>query len=347
MAEGRGSRAGASGGRGSTPGLADVARRAGVSVGLVSRILNGDGTLRTRAETREQVLAAARELNYVPHGAARALRLARAGAIGLVVHDVSNPIHAEIIEGAQEALASSGQVLLLANARELADGGRAFDRLVGEGRIDGLLWQGGGFDFDTALAARASRTLPTLLVNSRPLAEVGSVRLQDERAAECAVEHLRELGHERIGFLGGRPGSDLSERRKAGYRTAMGTVDEAFVVEQEWDATAGYAAMGELLARGTRPTAVLAANIVLGTGALAAAREWGIRVPEEMSVVTIHDAWSAAHAWPPLTTVRLPLREMGRRAVELVLDEPGRPELVLTDPPPELLVRASTAPPAD
>jgi len=333
------------------PGLSTVAGHAGVSVSLVSRVLTGDKTLRVSPATRERVLAAARELKYVPHGAARALRLAKAGALGLVVHDVSNPIHAEVIRGAQAAAAASGQVLLLAEAPDLAANPAAFDRLLGDGRIDGLLWQGSGHDFDDELAARAAERMPTLLVNSRPRGGVPAIRLADEDAAGVAVDHLVGLGHRRIGYIGGRPGADLSERRLAGWTRALGrhgiAVRREWIAEREWDAAAGHAAMNQLLAEPDRPTAVFVANVVVCVGVLAALYEAGVRVPQDLSVVAVHDAWFVAHGAPPLTTVRLPLAAMGKRAVELVLDNDreSADEHVLTQPAPQLVVRRSTATP--
>jgi len=334
------------------PGLSAVAEHAGVSTSLVSRVLNGDPTLRVSAATRERVEAAARELKYVPHGAARALRLAKAGALGLVVHDVSNPIHAEVIRGAQAACAAADQVLLLAEAPDLAANPAAFDRLLGDGRIDGLLWQGSGYDFDDELPKRASERMPTLLVNSRSREGVPAVRLDDEAAAEVAVQHLIGLGHRDIGYVGGRPGSDLSVRRKAGWANALARHGLAarpeWAVERNWDPEAGHAAMNALLAAPDRPSAVFVANVVICVGALAAAREAGVRVPDELSVIALHDAWFVAHGAPPLTTVRLPLAAMGTRGVELALAGTSHPseEHLITEPAPRLLVRGSTAVPA-
>ncbi|MCG5214078.1 LacI family DNA-binding transcriptional regulator [Streptosporangium sp. KLBMP 9127] len=334
------------------PGLSAVAERAGVSVSLVSRILTGDATLRVRDDTRQRVIQAAEELKYVPHVSARALRLAKAGAIGLVVQDVSNPIHAEIIRGAQLATAAHGQVLLLADSPELASNAQAFDRLIGEGRIDGLLWQSSGLDFDDELASRAAGHLPTILVNNRPRAGVPGIRLADEEAAALAVEHLIELGHRDIGFVGGRAVTDISVRRLAGFREAMDRhglpIRPEWIIAQEWDAAAGHAAMTSLLACPRLPTAVFVANVVVAVGALAAAREHGVGVPGDLSMIAVHDAWFVEHGAPPLTTVLLPLRELGRRAVELVLgDDLDGPEggHLITDPPPRLVVRGSTGRP--
>ncbi|WP_158578518.1 LacI family DNA-binding transcriptional regulator [Spongiactinospora rosea] len=328
------------------PGLAAVAERAGVSVSLVSRILTGDPGLRVRETTRQRVLRAAADLAYVPHVSGRALRLAEAGAIGLVVRDVGNPVHAEIIHGARLATAARGQALLLA----AAPGPAAIDRLIGEGRVDGLLWLGCGLDDD--LAVRAAAHLPTLLAGDRPRAGVPGVRLADERAVASAVAHLAALGHRDIGFIGGDAAADVSVRRLAGFVAALRErglpVREEWIATGGWDAADGRAAMDALLARPARPTAVVVADVVMCLGALAAARERGVAVPAELSVVAVHDAWFAAHAAPPLTVVRLPLRDLGGRAAELIMsgDLDGPPGGHLIDGPPELVRRGSTAAPA-
>lgn len=335
-----------------SPGIADVAERANVSTALVSRILSGDKSLRTRESTRERVLSVAQELRYVPYGAARSLRLSQAGAIGLIVHDISNPIHAEIIQGAQAAVAQNEQVLLLAEARELASNASAFDRLLGEGRVDGLLWHGGGEVFDNELVVRAAEQLPTLLVNSQSRNGIPAVRLADTEATVIAMNHLLELGHERIAYIGGRPGTDLSERRRAGWSDTLEKnglrAHEEWMIEQEWDSAAGYDAMNRLLLVSDRPTAALVANVIICVGALAAAQEQNVRVPDDLSMITVHDAWFAAHSSPPLTTMRLPLWKMGKQAAELLLNSSDRKNLragaeyVIGDPSPELLSRGST-----
>ncbi|MFI9595057.1 LacI family DNA-binding transcriptional regulator [Nonomuraea sp. NPDC052265] len=334
------------------PGLSAVAERAGVSVSLVSRILTGDANLRVREETRQRVLRAAAELKYVPQVSGRALRLARSGAIGLVVQDVSNPIHAEIIRGAQLATAAHGQVLLLADSTELSSRPEAFDRLIGEGRVDGLLWQSSGFASEEELSSRAAKLLPTILVNNRPRAGVQGIRLADEEAAALAVRHLIELGHRDIGFVGGSGATDISIRRFEGFTRTMRAHDlpvrPEWTVFKEWDAAAGHAAMSELLAVPKRPTAVFVANVVVCVGALAAARENGLAVPGDLSLVALHDTWFVEHGAPPLTTVRLPLRDLGRQAAELIIaGDLGGPDdgFLLTEPPPELVVRASTGRP--
>ena len=338
-------------GRRRAVGLADVAERAGVSPSLVSRVLSGADKLRVRDDTRQRVLAAADELRYVPHHLARNLRASRAGALGYVVHDVSNPIYAEIIRGAQKAMNTAGSVLLLVDAETVADE-KALQQLAGGGRVDGLLWQmAGGAELDS-LVRVAARYVPVVLVNSRGESDISAVHLDDAAAARLAVGHLLELGHERIGYIGGLPGSDVSDRRRSAYRAILTEAGlrprPGWAVAGGWDPESGHRATAELLRVRPAVTAVLVANAVVATGAVNAVTEAGLRVPEDLSIVAVHDLWFAERLTPPLTVVRLPLAEMGKRAVELLLtDQPGDAAVSeeIVEPAPELVVRGSTAPP--
>lgn len=332
-------------------GLADVAERAGVSPSLVSRILSGAEKLRVREDTRQRVLAAADELRYVPHHLARNLRASRAGALGYVVHDVSNPIYAQIIRGAQKAMNAAGSVLLLVDAETVTDE-NALQQLAGGGRVDGLLWQmAAGTEFDS-LVRVAARYVPVVLVNSRGESDISGVHLDDAAAASLAIGHLLELGHERIGFVGGLAGSDVSDRRRAAYRSTLMDAGirprPGWAVAGGWDPESGHQATTELLSARSAVTAVLVANAVVATGAVNAAAEAGLRVPEDLSIVAVHDLWFAERLTPPLTVVRLPLAEMGKRAVELLLSDQAGDAAVteeIIEPAPELVVRGSTAPP--
>ena len=333
------------------PGLADVAARAGVSASLVSRVVRGDETIRVRDETRARVLAAAEELGYVPHLLARNLRTSRAGALGLVVHDVSNPIYAEIIRGAQRAVGRAESVLLLVDAEAITDQA-ALVKIAGGGRVDGLLWQmAGQAELDSWVMA-AARYVPVVLVNSRAEGDLPGVHLDDAGAVHLAMRHLLDLGHERIGFVAGARGLDVAERRRTAYRECLDTAGirrrAGWEVDGGWDPGSGHDATTRLLAASPTVTAVLVTNALVATGAVTAAYEAGLGVPDDLSVVAIHDLWFAERLTPPLTVVRLPLQEMGERAVDLLLTEDGsgRPaDVTITAPCAELVERASTAPP--
>jgi LacI family transcriptional regulator len=327
----------------------DVARQAGVTPAVVSRVLNRDPKLQIRAETRDRVLAAARTLDYTPSHAARALRHSRSNALGLAVHDMANPLYGEIILGAQKAAADAGHVLLLADIDGLARGDEPFRRAVHGGAIDGLLLQRAGTPSDRQIIRTASARIPTVLLNDRS-ASLASVALDDVAGARVATQHLLDLGHRRIGHLK-IGGTQRSGRRVRGWREALAKagapVNADWLVDGGHTVDSGHLGMRELLDRPDRPTAVVVGNVLAAIGALTAARDAGVAVPRELSVVAFHDVLYAAHLVPPLTTVAMPLRELGAAAVALLLErlDGGEPRhVVVRHPLPVLIERGSTAP---
>jgi DNA-binding LacI/PurR family transcriptional regulator len=200
--------------------LADVARIAGVGNSVASRVLNGDATLSVRPETRERILTAARDLNYRPNAFARGLKLARTMTLGLVIPNLAYPVNAEIIRGAERRAVAAGYVVLLADSEEFLEAGVAFERLLGERRVDGLLIASASTD-EALVRALAGAGLPFVLVNRR-VARVGpTVTVDDVQGMKIAVEYLIALGHRRIGYIGGPGHADTARRRLMGFRTAM------------------------------------------------------------------------------------------------------------------------------
>ncbi|MEV6231463.1 LacI family DNA-binding transcriptional regulator [Saccharopolyspora shandongensis] len=329
--------------------MSDVARIAGVSQAVVSRLLRGDETLRIREETRNRVLEVAAQLRYTPNEVARALRRAESGILGMAVHDTSNPVYSEIMAGAQEEASASGYALLLADADELARSDRTFERIVRGNRIDGLLLQRGSSTADETIAKIAATRLPLLLVNDRTRGEIGSVALDDDDATYLATRHLVELGHTAIAHLKlGNPKA-RSEARTRGWRRALheAGLPDGPQLRGGHTPEEGAAALPRLLASGAAPTGIVVSNVLAAVGAMTAAREAGLRIPEDLSIVAMHDVFFARHLSPPLTVVRLPLRELGRRSVAAILRQlegsPARHEII-TELAPELIVRGSTAP---
>lgn len=334
--------------------LSDVARRAGVSISVVSRVLNGDTALRARPDTQERVRDAARDLAYQPNHAARALRMAHAGAIGLIVPDVNNAIFSEMLRGVETAADRAGLQVLLGRSERLQPGGNFLGRLLGEGRVDGFLVQRSDSVDSSDFEEIAERTMPLVLLNSRR-SRRGSVVLDDAQGARIATEHLLGLGHRDIALIGGDVHSFTSRRRESGYRAALTAA--GIRRRSAWTARHGYfpedgrRSMHELFGHeAARPTAVIVANVNAAIGALLGARELGLRVPGAVSVIAIHDTWVGAFSSPPLTVVRMPLYELGKAGVEALRGRLGgaRPsDLTITDPEPVLVHRASTAPPPD
>jgi len=330
--------------------IVEVAKRANVTPAVVSRLLNGDPTLRIKPETRQRVLDVVKMLNYSPNPSARALRKARTGMLGLVVHDITNPVYAEIIVGAQQAAADASYTLLLGDADALAPGEDSLEALLKSRRIDGLLLQRAGTASDDVLARLAPSRLPTVLLNDWADSGISSVALDDLAAARLAVTHLVDLGHTEIAHLAGAE-SYRARQRRLGYEqvlTKRGLTREIHVAVGGWDIEAGRAAMTGLLdMRKQRLTAVFVANTLAAVGALAAIRDAGLRVPDDISIISIHDVWVAEHLAVPLTTVRMPLAVMGRTAVQMLVDQiDGQPaqRILVKQPEPVLIRRASTAP---
>ncbi|MFF5265070.1 LacI family DNA-binding transcriptional regulator [Actinomadura viridis] len=328
--------------------LADVARKARVDKAVVSRVVNNDPLLNIRPETRARVVAALKELDYRPNVAARSLRTARAGTVGLFIPDFANPVYAEIITGAETAAATRGCALMVGSST-VGDGrAQSYLDLLGQGRVDGLLLAGGAIT-DEEQATLADRGLPWLFVNRRG-GGGRHVILDDGLAARMAVEHLLELGHRRIAHVGGPTGADTAHRRREGYVEALraGGLEEdtRLIVGGTYGPDGGAQAVRRLLDAPEPPTAIFVANVSSAIGVLSALRAHGLSVPREVSVVAVHDLPLAEHLIPPLTTVRMPLRALGARATELLLTvPPDRPVEEVVRDPIELVVRQSTAPP--
>jgi LacI family transcriptional regulator len=327
--------------------LEDVARHAGVSKSIASRILNDHPGLSVRPETRERVQAAARDLHYRPHAAARGLKRAETGALGLVIPNLTMPVYSRIVRGAvQRALELDFAVVLV---EDLDDGATeaSLEALVRSARTDGLL----------VASVRHGHPLPPVLLRlaiphvyvNRGLPESGrNVYMDDELASVAALDHLHSLGHRRIGLVGGPSGNDPAERRSRGFRRRAAELDLELAPLAEGDFTeAGGARLTQRLLR-EHPgiTAAVTGGLSQAVGALHAAWELGLRVPEDLSLVSFDDLSLAEYLRPPLTTVRMPLAELGAAAVDAVLHQllGGEPCDVVIETRPEVVVRRSTAP---
>jgi DNA-binding LacI/PurR family transcriptional regulator len=324
--------------------LADVARLAGVDPSVVSRVINEDDRLVIKPETRERVVQAIEELRYTPNAAARSLRTAQSGTFGLLIPDFANPIYAEIIKGAEQAANSQDALLLTGTA--LQDRPERYVRMLVSGRIEGLLLASDRMS-PKAIDAIVGTGRPVVSVNQRIPGVQRMILADDERAGQIVVQHLVSLGHTRIAHIRGPRDSDTARRRLNGYRRALKAagLTDSFIVGDGYTSEAGAAGMSELLALSPRPTAVLVANIAAAVGALSAARRAGVRVPNDISVAAIHDIPLAENLAPALTTVRMPLAEMGRRGMLALFSEDTASGKTVVREATELIIRESTSPP--
>jgi len=310
----------------------DVAARAGVSVATVSRVLNGKAVV--RAATQRQVLAAAKALRYAPNVAARSLSSRRSQTIGIVLPDVHGEFFSEVIRGVDLAARRAGYHILVSGSH--SDTGEMMEVLAAmRGRVDGLVVMAP----DVALAAlpRALPAgLPLVLLNS--LADGhDAITIDNYGGAQLMMRHLAGLGHVRIAFIKGpRQNADARERLR-GYRDAMrgharsrsgtraGKPAPRWELAGDFTEESGRTAARALLAAAPRPTAIFAANDSMAVGALAALAEAGVQVPGEMSVAGFDDIPVARYVTPPLTTIRVDIADLGRRAFGLLHDAIERP----------------------
>ncbi|MFK0241167.1 LacI family DNA-binding transcriptional regulator [Microbacterium sp. NPDC090281] len=324
----------------------DVAKRAGVSPAVVSRVYNSDPTLRISRETRERVLAAIADMNYVPRRAARALRMNIKSAITLVTPEPTSAMYAELIRGVEFAALRNDLQVVIAGAETAFERPGWLTRMVEEGRTDGVLIQPtphmSDEQRDELLNLRAS--VVTVLSGVAGL-ELPSVTLDDALGIRTAVDHLVDNGHRRIGFLGGAPGFESADRREQGFvdglRSHRLDVRREWIVEDGYLSTDGHTAIRRIWALPERPTAVVVANVNAAVGALAELHVMGATLPHDLSVVALHDVWYADAVWPPLTTVKMPLFELGTAAVERLAQTDGAGETTISTPVPELIHRKS------
>jgi len=340
----------------SIPGPADrltiggLAAAAGVSVPTISRVLNGRPAV--APATRERIQRLIAEHGYVSSRAARALGSGRSGLIDLVAPTLDSDYVFEVIRGVEEALRRSGPRLVLSTTGDEAHSERQWLARVTDGSTDGVilvvaLGQSG------SLETLRRRGVSFVVVDHRGELgpDVPSVGATNWAGGRAATEHLLSLGHRRIAVIGGPPSHASSNERVAGYRAAMAgsgvAADEALVRMGPFDEEAGYAQARALLDLPRPPTAIFASCDRQAMGVYNAVRAGGLTVPHHISVVGFDDVPLAALVSPALTTVRQPLREMGRVATTMLLRQiAGEPldsqrvELATT-----LIVRASSSPP--
>jgi DNA-binding LacI/PurR family transcriptional regulator len=327
------------------PTIADVARRAGVSAAAVSFAVNDRPGV--SSGTRERILAAARELGWRPSASARALTEARTRAVGLVLARSAAQLEGDsffvrFLSGIERALTAVDYALLLQIVPGEASAALpAYERLAAAGRVDGFLLTDVEVG-DPRFALLESAGIPVVLAG-RPAGNTPFpwVETRHDEGMAPAVAHLAALGHERIGFLRGAEFEHVRARERA-WRVAMAAAalppgPVAHVTDDPHEPAL------ELLREGA--TAIVCVSDALAIGAVAAARELGLTVPEDVSVVGYDDSALAAFATPALTSVRVDYAEFGCAAAQLLLSGiAGEPESVYSPSVPELVVRASTGP---
>ena len=330
--------------------ISDVAARAGVGAGTVSRVLNDSP--RVRDTTRQRVLAAIELLDYRPNPLARGLSRGRAHTFGVVVPFFPQPSAVERLRGVVEALGGSRYDLVLFNVESTIERDQHFASLLRRDRADGLLVMSLPPPA-VAVASLLDHGVPVVLVDAT-VDGIPCVVTDDVEGGCLATRHLVALGHERIGFVGDDPdnpfGFRSSAAREQGYRTTMSEaglkVNERLVRHGPHDRAVGRKLAERMLALRHPPTAVFAASDILAVGVLEAVRAAGLRVPQDFSVVGFDDIDVSSYIG--LTTVHQPLVESGNLGARLLLEAlsgEGAPTAGRHELPLELATRSTTAPP--
>ena len=326
--------------------LKTVAKHLGLAAGTVSAALNNSPAARSIPEhTKKRILAAAQELNYRPDFFARTLRMRRTFTIGVIAEEIGDAYGSQVISGIEKYLAGKNYFFLTVVHRHDPKLLETYSQMLVERGVEGVI------TVDTSILAEPS--LPTVAVaGHRQIAGVTNIVLDHKRAARFALEHLKELGHEKIAFLKGQIFSSDSEDRWNAITEVAGELGIPILPELtiRIDSTVstpevGFPVTKELLARKQPFTALFAYNDISAIGATWALREAGLRVPQDVSVVGFDDIPGAAYANPGLTTVRQPLLRMGEIAAQTLvsqIEEHGEyvPEIAIE---PEFVVRDSTA----
>lgn len=347
--------------------LAEVAVRAGVSPATVSRVLNGGYPV--AGGTRTRVERAVEELGYIANAPARALAAATSDLVGILVHDIADGYFGILAGSLQSALDPAGGVeprrlAVVCNTQGVPATETAYLTLLEGQRAGGVVLTGAATEdpeHSDALTLRLARMAaagtrvvlcgrpPVPLPSALPVA---TVEFDDRGGAFRLAEHLLTLGHRRIAYIAGPSGQSTTRERLAGHQEALRRHDPALpracaalTVHAGSERSAGYDATRELLRRGEPFTAVAAANDTAAAGVAAALREAGLRIPEDVSVTGFDDLPFSQDTAPALTTVRVPLREAGVLAAQLVTGRRPLPPGGITTLPTELMVRGSTAPP--
>ncbi len=332
------------------PTLEQVAKLAGVSRSTVSRVINNHPNV--RPEVRERVWQGIRELGYQPHAAARSLVTRRTQIIGMIIPETvtklfTDPFFPLLLRGATEACNTHHYQLMLSLFTAGTNREELYRRILRGRYLDGVIVASVSLK-DPIILSLLNDNIPFVSVGRYPDERVNYVDVDNVGGARMAVEHLIRLGHRRIATITGPLDMPVSQDRLAGYRQALEAngipIDESLIMEGDFTEGGGMLAMQKLLS--ASPTAVFVASDMMAVGALKALRQAGLRVPDDIALVSFDDIPLASAIEPPLTTVRQPIERLGSIAVEVLLsllekahEKQATAQRIIL--PTELVIRAS------
>lgn len=302
--------------------MRDVAEHAGVSVSTVSHVINE--TRHVSTDTRQRVLGAMNTLNYQPNRLARSLRVKKTQTIGMIVPDSSNPFFSEIARHIEDYCFEQGYSVILCNSDGDLDKELFYANVLVEKQVDGILFVAVGLSEDNILKLN-SQSIPIMLVDRHiPNLALDSVLADNRRGGWLATQHLIERGHTRIGCITGFSELTPSSERVIGYHEALEehgiSIDESLILQGDFHFKSGYDRTQEMLNMKRAPTAIFCCNDLMAIGAMRAAVERGLSIPTDLAVVGFDDIPIAQFVNPPLTSVKQPLKKLGRLSSQLLIE---------------------------
>jgi len=328
------------------PTIKEVAAHAGVSSATVSHVLNN--TRYVSEPVRELVHNAMLELGYRPNALARSLRSGKTHTLGLILPDSANPFFAEIGRAIETAAFGYGFSVILCNTENDIEKERMYTEVLENKQVDGIIFVASG-DHRESLLQIMNNGLPIVVVD-RELGqlEVDTVTTDNYSGGMVATQHLLALGHREIACITGPSNINPSAERVTGYRSALLqadiSIDETLIMRGNFNPESGYECAMGLFQRNPRPTAIFSCNDMMSIGVIRAASQLGLRIPQDVSIVSFDNIDLASYTTPPLTTVEQPKREIGAMAIGMILERMKNPELQVRRNviPTRLIIRGST-----
>lgn len=304
--------------------IKDVAKLANVSISTVSRVLNNSGY--TSEETKKKVFQAIEKLKFQKNMVAAAMIKKQTSTFGLIIPDIKNIFYADLTRAVEDTANKNGFNVILCNTDNDLNKEREYINFLLQKGIDGIIFSTPEIqDENIKEVVRNRPDLPIIIIGSDVSGvKVDKVLVDNFEGSYTATKHLLELGHKRIGFIAGQLDSYATIERRKGFEQALNDyeiiLDRNYIMLEAFKIQSGYKKGKEMLCKKDRPTAIFAGNDAIAVGIYKAARELKIRIPEELSVIGFDDSQFAEIVYPGLTTIRTPITEMGKKAVELAIE---------------------------
>jgi len=301
--------------------ITEIARRAGVSTATVSRALNNNGPV--REEIRQKILQIARELNYKPNPIARSLSRKKTDTIGVILPELVDEFFMEIIRGIDETAYRANRYVMLSSFHSQRNIVETLLEFMGSGRVDGVILMAPEMQSELSSLLTKSKKPVVLLNVSKTIEDSVCFNIDNYQGAFSITKHLIDHGYQRIGMILGPEGNCDAEERFRGFSDALTKhnlpVENSLIVQGDFAAKSGYYGFGRLMNQDQKPDAIFAANDMMAVGCFEAAKSSNINIPENVAIVGFDDIYLGRLLSPQLTTVHVPISELGSKAIRYLL----------------------------